>query len=63
MHLHPVLASQAAIELQRERTDNAIAAAEVRRRLQEQPEGRTVRRMRRRRRLFGLSLGGPRYAA
>jgi hypothetical protein len=63
MHLHPVLASQTAAELQRERTEKAVAAAEIRRRLAEQLEGRVaVRRSRRRRRLLGRALNGPRYA-
>jgi hypothetical protein len=60
MHLHPVLTSAAATELQRERTERAVAASELRRRLREQLEERgAVRRTRRRRRL----LGRPRFAA
>jgi hypothetical protein len=64
MHLHPVLASQVGAELQRERTERAVAASELRRRLDEQPEGRVAgRRGRRRRRLLAHWLNAPRHVA
>jgi hypothetical protein len=64
MHLHPVLASETANELLRERTETAITAADIRRRLDEQ-QGRAyaLRRTRRRRRLLGRPFSGPRYVA
>jgi hypothetical protein len=66
MHLHPVLASQTATELQRERTAKAVAASEIRRRLAEQGTARAAaRRARRRRRLLARLRPStdPRYAA